>query len=145
MIEFRIEKNLTPSLQSSVLQLMAQLSSKPVLKEDLEATVRDSNCELITAVKQNRVIGMVTVCYSNFPSGPQAKLGDLVVNAAERGEGVGRELVERAVERARTAGAATINLHSSPKRKAANRLYASIGFELLHTNLYQLSLNRRSR
>jgi ribosomal protein S18 acetylase RimI-like enzyme len=57
-----------------------------------------------------------------------AHLEDLFVSEAARGSGLGRELVEAALERARERGAARILLDTSESNEAAVRLYASVGF-----------------
>jgi ribosomal protein S18 acetylase RimI-like enzyme len=57
-----------------------------------------------------------------------AHLEDLFVSTAARGSGVGRELVEAALERARERGAARILLDTNESNEAALRLYMSVGF-----------------
>jgi ribosomal protein S18 acetylase RimI-like enzyme len=57
-----------------------------------------------------------------------AHLEDLFVSEDARGSGIGRELVEAAMERARARGAARILLDTSESNEAAVRLYASVGF-----------------
>jgi ribosomal protein S18 acetylase RimI-like enzyme len=57
-----------------------------------------------------------------------AHLEDLFVSESARGSGIGRELVEAAMERARERGAARILLDTNESNEAAVRLYASVGF-----------------
>ena len=57
-----------------------------------------------------------------------AHLEDLFVSEDARGSGIGRELVEAAMERARERGAARILLDTNEANEAAVRLYASVGF-----------------
>ena len=45
-----------------------------------------------------------------------------------------------ALDRARQAGATTVDLTSRPSREAANRLYRRIGFEQRETNVYRYKL-----
>ena len=40
-------------------------------------------------------------------------------------------------DRARAAGAKTVDLTSRPAREAANRLYRRVGFQLRETNVYR--------
>jgi ribosomal protein S18 acetylase RimI-like enzyme len=47
--------------------------------------------------------------------------------------------VRAAIERAREAGARTVELTSRPSREAANRLYQRMGFAERETNLYRFS------
>jgi ribosomal protein S18 acetylase RimI-like enzyme len=57
-----------------------------------------------------------------------AHLEDLFVSAGARGSGLGRQLVEAALERARERGAARILLDTNESNEAALRLYRSVGF-----------------
>ncbi|MET9517310.1 GNAT family N-acetyltransferase [Streptomyces sp. NPDC002994] len=54
------------------------------------------------------------------------------VRADRRGAGLGRELIKRAVERARERGCALVQLTSNKRRTEAHRFYASLGFERSH-------------
>ena len=57
-----------------------------------------------------------------------AHLEDLFVEAAARGSGLGRELVEAALEHARRRGCARIELDANEANEPALRLYRSVGF-----------------
>ncbi|AZM52577.1 GNAT family N-acetyltransferase [Streptomyces sp. WAC 01529] len=54
------------------------------------------------------------------------------VRADRRGGGLGRLLMERAVERARARGCALVQLTSNKRRTDAHRFYASLGFARSH-------------
>ena len=53
---------------------------------------------------------------------------------------MGEALNRAAIDRARAAGATTVDLTSRPSREAANRLYRRLGFEQRATNVYRLDL-----
>ena len=53
------------------------------------------------------------------------------------GRGIGEALNQAAIERARAAGARTVDLTSRPSREAANRLYQRLGFVERETNVYR--------
>jgi diamine N-acetyltransferase len=56
-------------------------------------------------------------------------IGGLVVDAAHQGRGLGRQVVERLIERMReAAGAAGLALSYEPDNVPARTLYASLGF-----------------
>lgn len=59
---------------------------------------------------------------------PWSVLRMLVVDPAQRGQGVGRALVHAALARALRAGAPVVGLHTSPIMASALRLYLGIGF-----------------
>ncbi|MEU9703403.1 GNAT family N-acetyltransferase [Streptomyces sp. NPDC047981] len=54
------------------------------------------------------------------------------IRADRRGGGLGRELMCRAVERARGRGCALVQLTSDKRRSEAHRFYASLGFARSH-------------
>ncbi|MFD9128416.1 GNAT family N-acetyltransferase [Kitasatospora sp. NPDC059571] len=54
------------------------------------------------------------------------------VRADRRGAGLGRELLTRAVERARARGCTLVQLTSDKRRTGAHRFYASLGFARSH-------------
>jgi ribosomal protein S18 acetylase RimI-like enzyme len=57
-----------------------------------------------------------------------AHLEDLFVDESVRGSGLGRALVEAALERARRRGCARIELDANEANEPALRLYRSVGF-----------------
>jgi ribosomal protein S18 acetylase RimI-like enzyme len=65
---------------------------------------------------------------SLYYEAPDAYLAELYVVPKRRGEGLGRALLEAALEAAREAGAKYIHLGTSEDDEAARRLYASAGF-----------------
>ena len=65
---------------------------------------------------------------SLYAEGLEAHLQELYVVPGRRGEGLGRALLEAAIEEARTAGATFIDLGTSEDDKAARALYESAGF-----------------
>jgi ribosomal protein S18 acetylase RimI-like enzyme len=75
-----------------------------------------------------------------IPTGLRAWIEDVVVDGSARGRGVGEALNRAAIDRARAAGATTVDLTSRPSREAANRLYRRLGFEQRTTNVYRLDL-----
>lgn len=54
------------------------------------------------------------------------------IRADRRGAGLGRELVGRAVERARDRGCTLVQLTSNKRRTEAHRFYGSFGFAQSH-------------
>lgn len=59
---------------------------------------------------------------------PEAYLQELYVEPPRRGEGIGRALLAAAMDAARAAGAATIDLNTGETDTAARGLYESAGF-----------------
>lgn len=57
-------------------------------------------------------------------------LEDLFVRADSRGEGLGRALAQRAIERARERGCARVELDTNEDNHTARGLYESLGFSV---------------
>lgn len=85
------------------------------------------------------IVGSLTLALFRIPTGVRAWIEDVVVDSSMRGRGVGQALTAHALERARAAGARTVDLTSRPSREAANRLYQRMGFTERSTNVYRYS------
>lgn len=60
---------------------------------------------------------------------PSAIVEDVVVDAAYRGQGIGREMMAHAISQARAAHCYKLALSSNRKRERAHAFYESLGFE----------------
>ena len=89
------------------------------------------------------IVGSLTLAMFRIPTGRRAWIEDVVVDASQRGKGIGEALTREALRVAQDAGATTVDLTSRPSREAANRLYQRIGFELRETNVYRYKLTGR--
>lgn len=126
----------------AVNRLLGQLSSTPrrFSMASLEAIVNSENSHLLLAEVDGKVAGMLTLSHYLVPTGLKMWIEDVVVDEAMRGRSLGRKLVERAVEYARTLGPGTLMLTSRPSREAANALYRSCGFSFKETNNYTMKI-----
>lgn len=125
--------------------LIPQLSSSnpPPLAGELQAIADAPDSILLIARDErdrNRIVGSLTLAMFRIPTGLRAWIEDVVVDDAVRGRGIGDKLNRVALDRAREAGAGTVDLTSRPSREAANRLYKRIGFEQRETNVYRFKL-----
>lgn len=66
--------------------------------------------------------------YAEFGGADEAGIRMLVVAPAAQRRGIGSQLVQGCVERARAEGKARISLHTTPTMTGAQRLYESLGF-----------------
>jgi ribosomal protein S18 acetylase RimI-like enzyme len=94
---------------------------------------------VLVARVDGEIVGASTVVVFPIPTGTRAWIEDVVVDEAARGRGVGAALIREAVRLARASGARTVDLTSRPSRRAANRLYERLGFELRDSNVYRLA------
>lgn len=125
--------------------LIPQLSSSnpPPPAEELQAIVDAPDSILLIARDDRddgRIVGSLTLAMFRIPTGFRAWIEDVVVDDAVRGRGIGNKLNLVALDKAREAGAGTVDLTSRPSREAANRLYQRIGFEKRETNVYRFNL-----
>jgi ribosomal protein S18 acetylase RimI-like enzyme len=100
-----------------------------------EAEVTAGDAPVYVAERDGVVVGMVTLCVYTTLTGVKAYLDHLVVAPESRGTGIGRALVEYAIERASDARASRVDLTARASKQAAHALYGSLGFELRETLL----------
>ncbi|MEM8760501.1 MAG: GNAT family N-acetyltransferase [Pseudomonadota bacterium] len=65
----------------------------------------------------------------------RAQIEGVRIAASARGAGLGRQLMEAAIARARMAGCGLVQLTSDKRREDAHRFYNSLGFEATHEGL----------
>lgn len=107
--------------------------------DEIEA---DPRTRLIVADADGRVAG--TLHLTLLPGLSRrglrrAQIEAVRVAAAQRGEGLGGQMIEWAIAEARRAGCGIVQLTSDKRRGSAIRFYESLGFEATHEGL-KLSL-----
>jgi ribosomal protein S18 acetylase RimI-like enzyme len=126
--------HLVPQLSSSVApptrEEVAQMVTSPAI---VQLVARDSE-------RGGQIVGTLTLAMFRIPTGLRAWIEDVIVDNESRGKGIGEALVRAALEKAREAGARTVDLTSRPSREAANRLYGRVGFTRRETNIYRYDL-----
>lgn len=134
----------TDELVAAFGALIPQLSSSnPPPTADEVAAMVGSDASVVLVARDGDdgpIVGSLTLALFRIPTGVRAWIEDVVVDGSVRGRGVGEALTVHALERARAAGARTVDLTSRPSREAANRLYRRVGFVERDTNVYRYSL-----
>ena len=133
-----------PGLTDSIYRLLRQLTDKQLDFSDdaLRLIIESPNSHLLVATEDDELVGMLTIATYISPTGKKAWIEDVVVEATQRGGGLGRALVEHAIGYCREVGIDTVYLTSNPKRVAANALYQSVGFGRKETNMYKMDLTK---
>ena len=101
-----------------------------------DAARRDREAEVWVAAEPGpggRLLGTVTICPEGSPWRERSRAGEgefrmLAVDPSVQGRGVGRALVELALERFAADGCAAVVLSSDSSMAAAHRLYERLGF-----------------
>ncbi|HZO33980.1 MAG TPA: GNAT family N-acetyltransferase [Gaiellaceae bacterium] len=98
-------------LVADVARLLPQLSPGrfPPTRDELSALLAQSGVELIAALDEGRVLGMLTLVVYRIPSGVKARIEAVVVDESARGRGVGELLTREAMRRAVAAGARRVS------------------------------------
>lgn len=140
----RIERVRTvdDALTEAFARLMPQLSPACPLPDRaaLERIAASPAAALFAARASGDLAGVLTaVCYE-VPSGRKVWIEDVVVDAAARGQGVGRSLVEAAIAWASEQGADRVMLTSGPARLTARALYRCLGFRECDTGVFRLDI-----
>ena len=120
----------------SVVALLQQLWPEKRLDRASLRTVFDralsSNDQgYLCAVEGGHVVGFCSMSLENslWVEGRLAIVEEIVVDARNRGRGIGASLMNAAVEWSRTHGARRLELDSAHHRKEALRFYERNGFE----------------
>lgn len=144
-MQIEIITEVTDELVAAFQRLTPQLSaSNPApTRAQLAEMVASPAITLLVARAPgagDAIVGSLTLAMFRIPTGLRAWIEDVVVDASQRGQGIGEALTREALRVAQAAGATTVDLTSRPSREAANRLYQRVGFEKRETNVYRYKL-----
>jgi ribosomal protein S18 acetylase RimI-like enzyme len=142
MIGIEEVKEARPEVLEFLAWLLPQLNPDLPLPtmERLEAMMADPSVTLLFAWDQRDIVGTATVIVYTTPFWIKARIEDVVVDKASRGQGAGTALVNACLDIARKKGAQVAELQSRRSREAANHMYQRMGFELRESNLYRFVL-----
>ena len=106
-----------------------------------EVLAKEDSHLFVARNKEGRIVGMTTVCCFTIPTGRHATIEDVVVLPECQGTGLGRKLVQAALDYlAGTGQSYKVGLTSKPARVAANALYRKMGFKQKETNVYTIDV-----
>lgn len=128
---------------SQIEALVSVLSSSAhASREVLDALLAEEGTRLFVARDAGgNIVGMTTLCLFTIPTGRHATIEDVSVLPEYRGHGLGRRLVQTALDYLASTGSHyRVGLTSRPARVAANALYRSMGFKAKETNVYTLDI-----
>ncbi|KAG0252723.1 hypothetical protein DFQ27_007888 [Actinomortierella ambigua] len=121
-----------PSLSSTVPTVATSTSSTSATPTNTPSS------SLPPGLKIQEIIGSLTLVSLNLLMSTRAHIEDLVVSQNERGSGIGKALMKRAMQDAITVKKCTIiDLTSKPDRVQARQMYESLGFKIRDTGAYR--------
>ena len=103
--------------------------------EEIDA---DKNNELIVAEKAGEVIGTLQITFTpsiSFQGGKRATVESVRVDEKYRGQGIGKELMRWAINRAQEENCFAMQLTSNAERTDAHRFYEKLGFTKSHLGM----------
>ena len=134
----------TPEVLAALSRLLPQLNPKLPLPdmERLRRLIADPAVTLLMAQDGDEIVGTTTVIVYTTPFWIKARLDEVIVDRAARGQGVGEALVKAALEVGRERGAQVAELQSGrgEAREAAHRLYERLGFEIRDSDVMRVVL-----
>jgi len=103
--------------------------------EEIEA---DKNNELIVAEINGEIIGTLQITFTSsisFQGGKRATVESVRVDAKYRGQGIGKQLMQWAINRAREENCLLLQLTTNSERSEAHRFYKNLGFTGSHLGM----------
>jgi ribosomal protein S18 acetylase RimI-like enzyme len=131
--------DVTDEVVEAFTRLLPQLSTsaKPLDAAAIRLVVSSPSVTVLLARDGGKIIGSLSLVVFRIPTAVRAWIEDVVVDGAAGRKGTGTALVQEAVERARAAGARTVDLTTRPSRVAAGNLYEKAGFTQRETRVYR--------
>ena len=103
-----------------------------------EAIEADPNNEVVVACLDGKVIGVLQITFIpglTYQGGWRALIEGVRVDAATRSSGLGKAMVEHAIERARERRCHLVQLTTDKARPDAKRFYEALGFVASHEGM----------
>ena len=98
----------------------------------------DPNNELIVAEFGGKIVGTFQLTFTpslSFRGGKRCTIESVRVDSRLRGEGIGKEMMLWAIERAKEKGCVSMQLTTHKERENAHRFYEKLGFEGTHLGM----------
>ncbi len=116
-----------PADLPDVMRIERQSFGMPWQESTFRALMRRPSASLITAELDGAPVGFAVTWFA----ADEAELGDLAVDPDRRGEGIGRALLTRSIEEAKSRGSRALYLEVRESNRIARALYESAGFEVV--------------
>ncbi len=123
----------------AINRLLPQVSNERQLSSiDFKKIFINKDMYLLVLRDKKNIVAMGTLVVMPTVSGLRARIEDVVVDSAYRGQGLGEKITTALIVVAKQKKVKRIELSSRPDRVAANKLYQKLGFKQRETNSYVL-------
>ena len=98
----------------------------------------DKNNYLIVAELEDKVVGtlqLTLITYLTYQGGKRALIEGVRTDKSVRGQGVGKAMLEWAIQKAKTEGCHVVQLTTDKKRPDALEFYKKLGFVASHEGM----------
>lgn len=122
-----------------LIEELTGLARTPSWAEVFASHVRRERGAVVVAENDAGLLGLATVSYNVAIryGGEYCELEELIVDPNARGLNLGRLLVQRTIDDARTRGCAEMGLYLVPHTETNRGFYEKLGFEVLGTEMRQ--------
>lgn len=123
-----------PDDERKILTLLPFIPANAAMTADevVAASVRfreSTNLDVLVADSGDQVIGFLVLSFVSTLTGLRAWIDDVVVDPTHRRQGIGKALVEAAIQRSSRRGATHLFMDTSRGNPHAQEFYAACGFE----------------
>jgi phosphinothricin acetyltransferase len=139
-IEILNNTDITPSIKKQIHELFKTLNAD-MDQCDIDKVLSQGNDFVFACYwANNELLGMASLATYKVISGYKGMVEDVVVSEAYRGQGIGRNLMEKLIAEGKRLHLSEILLFSGHHRKPAIALYKSLGFNLKNSGIYTLKV-----
>lgn len=89
------------------------------------------------SIPESAYVGTITLMMLQTTAHQVAHIDEIVVDAGQEGKGIGKRLMQAAIDVGHQNGITRFDLTSRPDKVAANALYEKIGFKKRETNVWR--------
>lgn len=126
--------------EGELVKLFGQLTSREV-KIDVKKMLAVPNLFCYVIEDDGKLVGFAALTLRFVPTkGYVGVIEDVVVDEKYRKRGLGTELINKLLSKAKEQKVFAVELTSNPKREVARRLYQKLGFKLLETGVFRLEV-----
>ncbi|MPR33550.1 GNAT family N-acetyltransferase [Salmonirosea aquatica] len=116
-------------LEDGVSEVYVKAFEKITADANQELTVVEMNGELVATFH------LTFIQYLTHQGGLRAQIEAVRTHSGHRGQGIGKQVFDYAINRAKAKGCRMIQLTSDKQRPDAIRFYESLGFEATHEGM----------